>query len=178
MPISTKTTGKPKNIETVTKLKSRLEKATSIIFADYSRLTHKQLEDLRKLLKKAEGSLVVAKNTLLKRTLKEVNKTPEEASVTGATAVLLSLADEVLPVKILINFFKAAAAGIVKGGFLGDKQLNTSDIERLATLPSRTQLYSKLTGQLQSPVYGLHYALRWNLCRIVWTLDAVKSKKN
>lgn len=166
-------------IDIVKSLTNKIRQAKSIVFADYSRLTHKQLEDLRKKLAKVEGQFVVAKNTLLKRAFTQVNQNAvEESHITGATGTLLALNDEVGPIKELINFFKTAAAGIVKGGFLGNVKLTPADVEKLASLPSRKELLGKLVGQLQAPLYGLHNALSWNTRKLVWTLEAVKNTKN
>ncbi len=166
-----------KKTDIVNALTNKLKDAKSIVFADYSKLTHKQLEELRKKLKTVEGQFVVAKNTFLKRALTTLNKTVEEAHITGATAALLAYADEIAPIKELIKFFKTASAGVVKGGFLGESKLTIADVEKLATLPTRHQLYSKLVGQLQAPIYGLHHSLSWNLRTLVWSLEAVKNKK-
>ena len=151
--------------------------AKSIVFTDYSKLTHKQLEELRKNLKKVQGEFIVSKNSLLKRALTSINQAVEEAHLTGATGALLSMADEVSPIKTLVNFFKTAAAGAVKGGLLGTVALSQNDVAKLAKLPPRIELYGQLVGQLQAPIYGLHNALSWNMRKLVWTLEAVKSKK-
>lgn len=166
-----------KKIEIVKDLTDMLQQAKSIVFADYSRLTHKQLEDLRKKLKKVEGRFIVVKNNLLKRAFQNLNRKLDESHITGATGVLLALADEVAPIKELVNFFKTAAAGVVKSGLLGDILLTHADVTKLAGLPSRQQLYANLANQLQSPIYGLHNALSWNIRKLVWTLEAVRLKK-
>ena len=166
-----------KKIDSVKSLIDKLKKAKTLVFADPVGLKHKQLEELRKNLKKVEGEFTVSKNSLLKRALTEVKKEASNASLTGATATLFAYADEIAPLKELVKFFKAATAVKVKSVLLYDKEFSGEDVEKLAELPTRIELLSKLVGQLQAPIYGLHHALSWNLRKFVWSLEAVKSKK-
>lgn len=162
--------GTQKKIDTVTELTAKVAKAKSIVLADYRGLKHKQLEELRRALKKLDAQFVVTKNTLLTRAGMAKNK--------GATAALFAFSDEVAPLKELLKFFKAAGAGITKGGLLGTHTLSEADVSRLAALPTRTQLLGQLVGQLNAPIQGLHHALNWNINKLVWALNAVKSTKN
>ena len=167
-----------KKIDQVKELTTKLEKAKALVITDYTGLTHKQLEELRRALKKTQAELTISKNTLLKRALTDVKKSISDTHLQGATATLFAYADEVAPLKALIKFFKDATHGTVRAGLLGATQLNATEIERLSTLPAREQLLAQLVGQLQGPLYGLHNALSWNIRKLVWTLEAVKSKKS
>jgi large subunit ribosomal protein L10 len=60
---------------------------------------------------------------------------------------------------------------------LGDAMLSEKEVAKLATLPSKQILLGKLVGQLNAPIQGLHYALQWNLNKLVWALNSVKEKK-
>lgn len=166
-----------KKIDTVTELTQKIAKAKTMVLADYRGLKHKQLEELRKTLKKTQGEFVVTKNRLLKKALGDKAKAIE-VTLNDSTATLFAYADEVAPLRELLKFFKIAGAGSPKSGFLGETVLNESDITRLAGLPSRQMLLTKLAGQLSAPIQGLHYALNWNINRLVWGLHAVKEKKS
>ena len=153
----------------MTELTAKVAKSKSIVLADYRGLKHKQLEELRRNLKKLDAQFVVTKNTLLARAGMTKNE--------GATAALFAYADEVAPLKELLKFFKTAGAGITKGGLLGTTMLTEADVTKLSALPARPQLLGRLVGQLNAPIQGLHYALNWNLNKLVWGLNAVKNKK-
>jgi large subunit ribosomal protein L10 len=161
--------GTQKKIDTVTELTEKVAKAKSIVLADYRGLKHKQLEELRRTLKKLDAQFVVTKNTLLSRA--------GVKDSTGATAALFSFSDEVAPLKILLKFFKSAGAGTTKGGLLGATMLTQADVTKLSTLPARPQLLGQLAAQLNAPVQSLHYALSWNINKLVWGLNAVKNTK-
>src|SRR3989344_7755948 len=99
-----------KKIDTVTELTDKLSRAKAFVLADYRGLKHKQLEELRKSLKKVEGEFVVAKNRLFKRALGERAK-ELDSILQETTATLFSYADEIAPLKELFKFFKEASAG-------------------------------------------------------------------
>lgn len=163
-----------KKIDTVTALTDKISRAKAIVLTDYRGLKHKQFEEIRKLLKNADADFVVAKNRLFKRALSEKTKKLDEF-LTETTAILFSYADEVAPLRELFKFFKTANAGKAKAGLLGAQVLSDADVTKLASLPSRGVILAQLVGQLNAPIQGLHYALRWNINRLVWGLKGVIS---
>jgi len=165
-----------KKIDTVTELTDKVSKAKSIVLADYRGLKHKQLEELRKALKKTDADFSVTKNRLIARALGDKAKSIG-GQLKESTAALFTYADEVAPLAILLKFFKTAGAGKTKGGLLGDKVLTEDDVTKLAALPPRPILLAKLVGQLNAPIQGLHRALSWNINRLVWALDAIKQQR-
>jgi large subunit ribosomal protein L10 len=165
-----------KKIDTVTELTDKMAKAKVIVVTDYRGLKHKQLETLRKSLKTTKGELMVAKNTLIMRALGD--KGPElKESLKDASAVLFSYADEVTPLKEMLKFFKTAGVGKTRGGLMGTVVMTDTEVSKLASLPSRDILLGTLVRQLNAPIQGLHYALSWNINKLVWALNAVKEKK-
>jgi large subunit ribosomal protein L10 len=168
--------GTPKKAETVTDLTDKVAKAKSIILVEYQGIKHKQLEELRRNLKKSDAEFTVAKNRLLKRALGDKAK-PIESLLKQPNASLFAYADEVAPLKVLVKFFKAVGFGKIKGGLLGNTVLTEADATRLSTLPAREVLLGTLVRQLNAPIQGLHYALSWNLNKLAWALNAVKNKK-
>jgi len=165
-----------KKIDTVTLLTEKISRAKAMVFVDYRGLKHKQMEELRKTLKKHESDLMVSKNRLMLRALSDKTESLREM-FTDTTATLFSYADEIVPLKELLKYFKVAGVGKTKGGILGSQILTGADVTKLASLPSRTALLGQLALQLNAPIQGLHYALSWNIHKLVWALNAVKSKK-
>lgn len=168
---------KQKKADTVAVLEEKVGKAKAMIMTDYRGIKHKDMEAIRKVLKKADAELVVSKNKLMLRAL-GAKADSVASSFTESTAVLFEYGDEVAPLKELLKFFKTATIGKAKGGLLGDRVLTEAEVNKLATLPSREMLLAKLVSQLNAPIQGLHYALSWNLNKFVWALNAVKAKKS
>jgi len=166
-----------KKIDTVSELTEKIKKSRSIIFSDYTGIKHKQLETLRKNLKKTGAEFVVTKNKLLERSLEKETATSVHALLKENTGTLFSYEDEVAGLKELLKFFKTVTLGKTKGGILGNTVLSDKDVDRLAKLPGRQELLGRLAGQMKAPLYGLHHALQWNINTLVWGLNAVKNKK-
>lgn len=164
-------------IDTVASLTDKLGKAKSVVLADYRGLKHKQLEELRKTLKKVEGEFTIAKNRLMLRALGDRAGLLKE-HLSDATAALFSYGDEVTPIKELLKFFKTAGVGKTKVGLLGTTILSDTEVSRFAQLPPRNVLLAQLVGQLNAPIQGLHYALQWNLKKLVYAVEAIKNLKS
>jgi large subunit ribosomal protein L10 len=168
--------GTPKKVQTVTDLTDKVSRAKSIMLVEYQGIKHKQFEELRRNLKKSNAEFVVAKNRLLKKALGDKAK-KIESLLEQPNASLFAYEDEVAPLKELVKFFKAVGFGKIKGGILGTQILTDTEVTRLATLPTREVLLGNLARQLNAPIQGFHYALNWNLNKLVWALNAVKEKK-
>ncbi len=166
-----------KKIDTVNAITEKVQKAKVIIMADYRGIKHKQLEELRRNLKKSKGEFMIAKNRFILRSLGDRGTAVREA-LNNETAVLFAYEDEVAPLKELLKFFKAAGMGKTKAGLMGSTVMSDADVTKLATLPTREVLLGKLVRQLNAPIQGLHYALSWNMNKFVWALNAVKGKKS
>lgn len=169
-----------RKIEAVSALQEKLQAAKAFFFTDYRGLTHKQLEDLRKSLKKVSAEFIVAKNTLLKlaiRRLPDNAKQELESALNNPTAALLIHGDAVNAVKTAAKFMKNFQLPKIKIGFFEDRIATADDFKKLSVLPSKEILLATLAMRMKSPLYGLHYALNWNLRRIVVALTNIKEKK-
>lgn len=169
-----------KKIDIVTKLKEKLDKAKSVFLTDYRGLTHQQLEDLRKSLKKIEADFAITKNRLLKIALKDWNNNiidQFEEHLKNPTATLFSYGDEIAPIRQLSKFIKNFQLPKIKIGLFEGKLATAADFKKLASLPSREILLSTLIARMQSPISGLQYALNWNVQKLVIALNQIKDKK-
>lgn len=156
---------KPKNIAVVQSLKEKLSHARSVILTDYRGLTHKQMEELHKALKKIEAEYVVVKNSLLK-----IAGGPES---TGPTAILVSYADEIAPLKELYKTIKNLTLPKIKFGTIGGIAYDEVEIDRIAKLPPKEVLRAQLVSRLNGPIYGLAYSLNYNLQKLVYVLSKI-----
>lgn len=168
-----------KNINQVKDLKTKLEKAKSVVLTDYRGLSVDQINNLRRKIKEAAGELKVAKNTLLNLSLKDLSYGVKELkeALTGPTAILFSYEDEIAPIKALYEFYKENDLPKIKLGFLGKELLSEDKIIELAKLPTKEVLQGKLVGILNSPIYGLVYVLKANLQNLLIVLNQIKKAK-
>jgi large subunit ribosomal protein L10 len=162
----------------VGEVSEKVQKSKGMVFTNYQGLTHKQIETFKKTIKTMEADYVVAKNTLLLRSLSEHKLSDSDKEhFTQPTGTLFMFNDPVTPLKELTKLIKELKLPTIKFGIIEGNIISATDVEKLSTLPPINVLRAQLLGQMQGPISGLHRALRWNLQSLVMTLNAVKEKK-
>jgi len=160
-------------------LDEKIKKSKSIVFASFDGLEVKDNEELRNNLKKEKGEYYVSKKTLLDLAFKN-NKVNDLdiKNLPGKIATVFAYEDEVSPAKVVLNFKKKHEGKIeFIGGILDGKVINKEDVEKIATLPGKQELYAKLVGSLNAPVSGFVNVLSGNLRGLVTVLKAISEKK-
>ncbi len=165
--------------EIMRNLTERIKKSKSIIFAGFNALGVKDNEALRLKLREENGEYYVAKKTLLGRALKEQGiEDLDIKTLDGKLAVIFSYEDEVAPAKAVDAFRKDKEDKIFfLGGILDGKLLSKTEVEALAKLPSKHELYARLVGTLNAPVSGFVNVLAGNIRNLVNVLKAIEEKK-
>ena len=81
--------------------------------------------------------------------------------------------------KALADAFRPyARVGItVRGGMLGNRAIDASQLTRLATLPPRDVLLGKIAGGMAAPMTGMASVLAGNLRNFANVLNAVADQK-
>ncbi len=167
-----------KKVNIVASLSDKFTKAKAVVFTNYQGLTHKQIETLKKAIKPLEGEFVVAKNSLVTRSLDENKiKLGEDHVLEGPTGTLFMYNDIVAPLRALAKLIKELNLPSVKFGIMDNDFITTEQVLKLSSLPTREVLLAQLVGGLKSPIFNLHRALNWNLQKLVLTLNAVASAK-
>ncbi|MGI6112564.1 MAG: 50S ribosomal protein L10 [Mahellales bacterium] len=172
MPINRKT-----KEQIVSQLSSDLKTANAAIFVDYKGLTVEEATELRRQFREAGVDYRVVKNTLTKIALEDLGYNDLVSYMTGPTAVAISQNDPVAPAKVLSDFIKKHKKMEFKVGFVDGKLINVDEIKDLAELPPREVLMAKLLGSMNSPISSLVNVLQGNIRNLVYTLNAIKEKK-
>ncbi|MCH7541487.1 50S ribosomal protein L10 [Patescibacteria group bacterium] len=158
----------------VSELEEKLEKASSVVLADYHGISVSQMQELKRELKQVNAEFTVTKNTLLSRAAKGAEKDLPEENLKGPTAVLFSFGDPIESIKKLFGFIKKYGLPTVKSGLFEGRQLTKEEIATLSKIPGRSALYAKVVGSLNSPIFGLVSTLNGNLRNLVYVLNAIK----
>ncbi len=166
----------PVKVEKVEELKGLLQEAKSIILNDFTGLNVEDISELRKLCRENNVIYRVVKNTLAKRTIKELGLDELEPLFEGPTAVAISTEDEVAPAQVLKKFADDYELPRFKGGYVAGRVFNAQDVERLAKLPSKDVLRAQVVGTMQAPLRGLLHCLDASLRNLVLVLNAVAEK--
>ena len=173
--------------EIVAEIAEKLEKAKTVVFADYHGLSASQIATLREKIKEVGGELIVAKNTLIRRALSHSDyRLPTTAvdssqstvdGLAGPTATLLSYEDEISAVKKAADTAKTLGVPKFKFGFFGHDFLDLNAVENLAKILPKEVLQAKIVGSLSSPLYGIAGVLSANIRNLVFVLNQAANRK-
>jgi|TARA_B100000809_G_scaffold123989_1_gene122167 large subunit ribosomal protein L10 len=166
-----------KNINSVKELSVKLDKAKAIYFTDYLGLDVVSVTKLRKNFVEKGVEFTVAKNTLIKLAAKEVGISGVDEFLEGPTAIAFGYDDPTSPARVIKEFLKDFDKPSVKG-MIFDGEIFTSDqFDKIANLPSKEQLLSKLVGMLNSPMSKLSSVLNSSVSGLLGRLTQLNSKK-
>lgn len=168
---------KPAKVESVKEIIADLKATEIYYFVDYRGLTFSEATDLRARLAKADATLKVVKNTLAKRAAADAGIEGIDQLLKGPTAIAYCHGDPVQAAKIIQDFIKEKKKAAIRGGKLQRSVLASSDVEVLATLPSREQLIAQLVGAIASPLAGLANVLSGPIRGLVIVLAQVQEQK-
>jgi large subunit ribosomal protein L10 len=133
-------------------LETAFKGSDSAIVVDYKGLNVPQVTELRRQLRTAKASYRVVKNTLARRALKGTPFQPLEKFFEGTTAVAYTATDPVALAKTLTTFLKSAPALKIKAAVVQGRAVQPAEVNDLASLPGRPELYAKLLFVLQAPM--------------------------
>lgn len=168
---------RPEKAGKVAELKDLLSSSKGAVLVDYCGLTVAEDTELRSKMREAGVKYMVAKNTFIRIAAKEAGIEGLDAYLEHNTAVAFSAEDPVAPAKILNDFSKDHNALEIKAGILDGKVIALDEVKALAELPSREELLAKLVGSMQAPISGLVNVLQGTIRNFVYTLEAVRQKK-
>ena len=141
--------------EKVKKLAAELEHSTSAIIGTFKGLTASKDFELRKTIRKAGGSYHVVKNKLAERAAEGTKVEQALKGLKGVSAVAYTSGDPVALAKALSEWVKENAEFTFKLGIVDGKVINISEIEQLAKMPGKEELFSKLLFLINSPAQRL-----------------------
>ena len=139
----------------VDEIKGYVDKASAAVLVDYRGLTVEEDTRLRKALREAGVVYKVYKNTYLKRAFEGTVFTELNQHLEGPTAIAFGIEDATAPARVIAEFAKKAPKLEFKGGVVEGVYYDVKGLEKVAQIPSRDTLISKLLGSLQSPVANL-----------------------
>lgn len=161
----------------VDKMGAGLENSATILLVSYKGLKMGEIDDLKKTLREEGIGFQIIKNSLFKIALKKANLEIDETLLDQPVAVIWGAADEVAPAKLAVKFGKSAENLQILGGFVNKNFNDVDTIKKIAALPGREELYAKLVGTLNAPMYRLVNALQGNLRSLVYILDQYQKSK-
>jgi large subunit ribosomal protein L10 len=146
---------KAKKTEQVEKLSNDLKDVSNIVVATYTKMTVAQDYELRKTLRGAGAKYKVVKNTLAEKAAIGTKVEGALKNLAGVTSIAYTTGDPVAMAKALTKYAKDAPEFTFKIGVVEGKVINIKEIEALASMPSKEELYSKLLFLINAPAQRL-----------------------
>src|SRR6202161_2104946 len=144
-----------KKVSQVEKLGGELKNASSMIVATYSKLTVTQDFELRKALRPTGAKYRVVKNTLAERAGKGTKVEEALKNLSGVTSIAYTSGDPVALAKALSKYAKDNPEFTFKSGIVEGRVISINQIQALATMPSKEEIYSKLLFLMNAPAQRL-----------------------
>jgi len=152
-------------------------KAVSAVAADYRGLTVAEMTDLRAKARENGIYLRVVRNTLAKRALENTDFACMQDTLAGSVFLAFSYEDPGAVARLLKSAIKEYNKLTVNSLVLGGKLLKESDLDFVATLPTRDQALATLMSVMQAPVTKLVRTMAEPYGMLVRTVAAIRDKK-
>ena len=133
-----------KKNQKVTVLAGELQTATAAIVGTFSAMTAAKDFDLRKTVRGAGGKYRVLKNKLAPKAGAGTQIEGALGGLKGVSSIAYTSGDPVALAKALSTWIKDNAQFTFKLGIVDGKVLSVAQVNELATLPGKDELFSKL----------------------------------
>jgi large subunit ribosomal protein L10 len=154
-----------------------LGRASIALVSEYRGMTAGEATEVRRRLRAVRGELRVAKNTLIRRAIKDTAFTALDDKLGGPVGLILSFADPVELAKTVTGMRELGDKFKLRGGVLDGKPLTGEEIQALAALPPREVVLAQLLGLIMAPATQLVRLLNEPGSALARVVDAI-GKKN
>lgn len=151
--------------------------AHSAVAAEYIGLSSNEMNDLRSEARKGGVHLRVVKNTLARRAVEGTDYACMTEALTGQLILAFSQEDPGSAARVLKAFAKTHDKLVVKALSVGGQLLPASDLERMASLPTKEQAISMLMSVMQAPISKLARTINEVPGKLVRTVAAIRDQK-
>jgi len=171
---------KTKKEEVVAEVATMLDGASGIYSIDFTGLTVANAIRLRREFKKAGVKYKVAKNTLVKRALRDAGGYDHILDqFVGQTGIAVGYDDPAAPARVL-NEFIDPRVDIPKLNFavIERELMPGSELKALAAMPSRKDVLGSIVGAINAPASGIVGAINAVMRDLASVIEEVAKQKD
>jgi len=161
----------------VSELNDSFKRAKFAVVADYLGLKVSEFQKIRIELKNCDSEIRVAKNTLLKRAVKDTGNAALIDDFKGSSAVVMGYADPVAPAKAVAKFADDHSKFVIRSAALDGEKIGLEELVALSKLPSKEVLLGQLLSTWTTVPTGLVQVLSGVPRTFVYALQAIKEQK-
>ena len=151
--------------------------AYSAVTAEYIGLSAEEMTELRAKARSGGVYLRVVKNTLARRAVNGTDYECLQDTLTGPLLLAFSQEDPGAAARVLKDFAKENNKLVIKALSVSGQLLAASEIDRLASLPTKEQAISMLMSVMQAPITKFARTLNEVPGKLVRTVAAVRDAK-
>jgi len=166
---------KDKKNEVVEEVSQLLADSKMTVLAEYQGTSVKAMQILRRQARESGTKVSVIKNRLVIKALgtNDKFKSVDTSVIKGQLLYAFNSEDEVAPAQSLANFAKTQPSITFVGAITADGTLITAtDVNALASLPSKEQLRAQLVSTLSAPLSGFVNVMAGNVRGVLNVLQA------
>jgi large subunit ribosomal protein L10 len=161
----------------VDELVEELKRARGIYLANFIELNVEEERKLRQRMRENSLFYKVVKNTVIRFACEKAGFDSLTEYLVGPTALCFGYDDPLLPSKIIQQFSRETGKLTIKASFLEGNIFDADATKKLANIPSRDALLSKLMATISSPLTNLSMLLKGILISLLFALNGVAKKK-
>ena len=161
-------------------LAQRLNETKHFYLTDISELNAEETSNLRRKCFEKEISLLVVKNTLLRKAMEKSDGDFNDLYdvLKDSTSIMFCETGN-LPAKLIREFRKTLERPILKAAFVEESiYVGDNQLEALSKIKSKTELLGDLLALLQSPATNLVSALASSGSKLAGALTTLSEKEN
>lgn len=163
--------------QVVSEVAAVAQSAHSAVAAEYRGLTVDEMTALRVKAREGGVYLRVVKNTLARRAFEGTEFACMGDQLVGPLVLALSQEDPGSAARVIKDFAKEHEKLVVKALAVGGEVLAASEIDRLASLPTRDQAISMLMAVMKAPLDKFARTVNEVPGKLVRTVAAVRDAK-
>lgn len=154
----------------------RFDSSSDFVITNYKGLASKDIEKLRKEMRKASSEYFVVKNSMAKRAFTQLELKGLEESLKGEVGI--GFTNNVIGTsKTLVDFAKGHASFKINCAFIDGKLENLDRVKQLAALPPKDVLLGLACFYMQSPIKGFVGVLKNLLSGLACAVNEIKKKR-
>jgi len=151
--------------------------AQSVVAAEYRGITVTQMTELRAKARAQGVDMRVVKNTLARKAMVGTSYEAFGTQLKGPLVLAFSKNDPGAAARLVKDFAKTNDKLVARLVSLGGEVLPGSDLEKVASLPTREQALSIMLGTLKAPIEKLVRTLVAPHTKLVRTVVAIRDAK-
>ena len=159
------------------KLRNVLSDISTLFLLENTGLNVNDVNVLRSEIRNTEGTYKVVKNSVVKLAVEGTEIEVLTPHMTGPKTLAFTEGDVVALAKVLKTFIKDHPELSIQQAYLDGQLLDAKAATKIADLPSKEELLTKLVYMLQSPIRRLAVALNSPIQQLTTVLGQIAESK-